>query len=362
MSKRRDKKSTFRGRVASSAKKTMSESTGNRDYLILPKNIHLFEIKENTRKINLDFLPYEVTSANHPDGEDAPKGSLWYRRPFLLHRGVGSNNASYICRKSVKKKCPICDFQKELFEKDREGAISLYPKERMLYVVMVLNSEDHDEENPYIWDISVKLFSEELAETLEEDWDNETFMDLEEGKTLKISLKWKSIGEKGRPFAETRSITFENRDAYDESILDEIPSLDEIIENSILSYEELSKRFMEVNDEDEDDDSDENEKPAKRKERKKKIIEESDEEDENEDRPKKSTKKRTRKIIDESPGEKDDLDEDEKPKKRRTDKKSKNTKCPFGYAFGKDHQEYDECDECELWNECDEESERLEND
>lgn len=33
--------------------------------------------------------------------------------------------------------------------------------------------------------------------------------------------------------------------------------------------------------------------------------------------------------------------------------KKKVIKCPYGYVFGDNHDEYDECDECAFWDECD---------
>ena len=31
---------------------------------------------------------------------------------------------------------------------------------------------------------------------------------------------------------------------------------------------------------------------------------------------------------------------------------SEENQCPYGHVFGKDVQEYDDCDNCEVWDDC----------
>ena len=106
------KKSKFRGKVGADAKK-QQKSGSSYGYLNLPKGISVFSPKPDTR-VKLDFLPYEVTDKLHPD-RDVDKdiamvGDLWYKRPFKIHRSIGSENDKVICLTSVKKKCPICEY------------------------------------------------------------------------------------------------------------------------------------------------------------------------------------------------------------------------------------------------------------
>jgi len=235
------------------------DSTGA-NYLVLPSDVDLLIFNEDVDEAELDFLPYVVSDSKHPDrsGEYATPGNYAVRRPFKLHRNI--NGKSYICPSSIGKKCPICEYQKELFNTDKAAAVSLYPKDRDLYVVIPLNSKEH-KDKPYIWDMSEKLFQDELEKKLEKHYEHTDFAALEGGKTLTVSFKWKAIGD-GKPFCEVAHITFTTRDDYDVSILDEVPDLDEILKNSILSYEELNNKFLEI---DSDEPEPEEKEPATRR-------------------------------------------------------------------------------------------------
>jgi hypothetical protein len=353
-------KSSFRGRVASNSRK-QTKATGS-SYLQLPNGIPLLMLEEGTRKIKLDFLPYEVTDSKHPDNEDAPVGSLWYRRPFTLHRSVGADNKNYVCLSSIGKKCPICEYQKELFESDKTAAIALYPKPRMLYVVIPIDSDKH-EQIPHVWDMSERLFQDILSEELQVDEENEIFPDLEEGKTLEISFKWKSIGD-GKAFPEARSIKFEDRDAYDEKILNEVPNLDEVL--NVLSYDELHAKFFELDEDvkpEEDQEEDEKIKikgnnaknqPLTRRTAKKEEDLNSNEDKDNEegtnDKSKLKRQTKTTKPI-ENKINKTNSEPKEKSSMRR---ETSGANCPNGLKFGIDTDTKDVCDECPeaIWNAC----------
>lgn len=253
------KKSTFKVK----AKKTERSSGGGVKYLTLPNGISAVKFEEGVKIAKLDILPYIVKDKNHPDkdGDMAAKGELWYRRPFKVHKGIGVGTAKkdYVCLQSVGKRCPICEYQKELFNTDKEAAVALYPKDRDLYAVKLQGSDEIQ-----VWDMSQKLFHDVLVDELETDDSNEDFADLESGKTLKLKLLWKEFGKITYP--EVRSVSFEERDeVYDEDILDEVPCLDECFK--VLSYEELKDAFFEMGDEpaeDGDDDEEEDEKPARK--------------------------------------------------------------------------------------------------
>jgi hypothetical protein len=259
------KKSSFRGKVASNANKPTG-GEGSNKYLQLPKGVFSFVMNDKVRTIEIDLLPYIVSDSKHPDHNDVAVGDLWYRRPYKLHRNIGANNKSYVCPVSIGKKCPICEYQKELFDKDKKAAIALYPKSRELYIPIPLASKDHDEEPKYVWDIAESLFHDTLKETLAEKEENEIFPDLEEGKTLKCTVKWKVIGD-SKPYPEVTHIAFLDRDPYPESILDDVPDLDKIINDSILSYDDLKNAFFEIEEEDGGgslkEDKDEDEKPSR---------------------------------------------------------------------------------------------------
>jgi hypothetical protein len=389
MSKKR--RSNFGAQTVSDAKKQKEAGKGS-STLRLPKNIRFLAIEEDTKRIKLDFLPYEVTDAKHPDRDDsldkATPGSLWYKRPYKIHRGIGANNDTAVCLKSVGKKCPICDYVQEKMKKGAswDEVKDIAAKDRCLYIVVPIDVKKHDEV-PYVWDVAQFLFQEVLNDTLLEEEENGVFPDLENGKTMEIKMRWKPFGKK--KFFETADIKFIDRDAYDESILDDIPNLDDCL--ILHSYEELQAMFFEMEDvppadvEDdvepvrvrrkkEQEEEEEEERPVRRNTRKKEEEDEDEEEEEDEDeeeeededeeKPKKHitrTERPQRRVAKkEEPEEEDEEEEEEKPVRAKKSIKEpvkpkagdKKDRCPHGYRFGMDTNKYDECDSCDLWDEC----------
>jgi hypothetical protein len=386
------KKSFFAGKVRANAEKTKSGGGSIYGYLALPPRVGIFS-PEPDSKVMLDILPYIVTSEDHPDRDDelgiAVPGSLWYKRPFKVHRNIGINNDTVVCPTSIKKPCPICNYRAEMIKKgaEKEEIDSLKPSMRNLYVVVPKHSKKYDEV-PHIWDMSHFLFQNLLAEELEENEDYEIFPDLENGLTLRIRFDSKTIGA-GRPFAEASRIDFYPRERpYDESILNSVPKLDEVL--IILPYEKLESMFYELDTEPvvpelkktrESGDSDETEKESE------KLDDRSFKRS-----PRPKIVPRPSKIIQEDEDDEDDLlmgDEEEETQaasqravggkadnvcsacggsgrdslgktcricrgtgKPRQSSNTEKERCPHGHKFGVDTDEFPECDTCRIWDEC----------
>ena len=376
MSKRR--KTNFRSQVTSDVKR-QKEKASSFGYLKLPKDVKIFKLEEDTRSIQMDFIPYEVITKHHPDRDEdegrAIPGALWYKRPFKRHSGIGADNKTVVCLTSFGKKCPICEHVAELLKKDDDwdAVKDIAAKDRNLYAVIPLDSKKHDDEI-HVWDMAQFLFQDELNDVLEEDPENGVFPDLEEGRTLEIKFRWKKFGK--RSFPETRDIQFLERDEqYDDEILDEVPNLDEILIE--LSYKELQAMFFEeeIDDEDLADENDalEDEEDDKPKRRVKRNAVKEEEEEEEEKKPRRGTRGKVKEEEEEEePEEKPrrrstrskvkEEEEDDKPPTRRTraSKSGKDTKnkCPHGYKFGEECEDHDECDSCDDWPECLEEKEK----
>jgi len=344
-------KKKFKGGVSRNAQK---QSKGTQyGHLNLPKGISVFKEEPKTR-VSMDVMPYEVTDPNHPDRDDeygiAVPGELWYKRPYWLHRNIGPNNENIVCPSSAKQKCPICEYRTQMLRDGAdwqdESVKALKPSMRNLYIVIPKGQKNYDEK-PHIWDISQFLFQEKLNEEIQENEDYETFPDLEEGYTLRVRFSEEQLGN--NKFADTSRIDFQERqDPYSESILEEVPNLDEVIE--VPSYKSAESTFFggldnhasdAVDDDDDDDEFTDEDTPWKEEE------EEQDEEEEA--------------AETEEEEEEDDEDEEDKeqeqpkkepPKRQRSTKGKKGNKCPHGYKFGEDCEEYDECDDCEKWEEC----------
>lgn len=352
----KEKKSNFRGKLIASAQKQKKARSGY-GYFNLPKGVKVFSVEEGARSVKLDFLPYRVTDPKHPErdveNKVALQDTLWYRRPYKIHRNVGAENEAIVCPTSIGQRCPICEYQLKRFKEGapKEETTPLRAKLRSLYIVVPLDSKKY-EEIPHIWDMSDSLFQEQLLEELEENDENECFADLEGGKTLNIRFRLETLG--GRSYHETRKIDFDDRGDYDEAVLEEVPNLDEIL--TVLSAEEIHKKFFEMEDVDTvetpNDKDDADLPPARTKKTFKKRDADDDPApdgpnytDDTQDeaattrvRPKKETKP---------------ADEPAKTI-HRTPKKTDSTgeRCPHGHRFGVDCEQFDDCDTCQVYDAC----------
>jgi len=368
MAKAKKSRKRFKGAVGrNAAKQTRGAQYG---HLNLPKGLKIYK-EEPKSRVSIDIMPYIVSSKNHPDRDDeyaiAVPGELWYKLPYWLHRNIGANKDSVVCLSSIKQKCPICEYRKQLLKDgamwDDDAVKALKPSMRNLYVVIPKGSKDYSE-TPHIWDISQFLFQEKLNEEIQENEEYETFPDLEDGYTLKIRFTENQLGT--NKFAETSRIDFMDReDVYEEGILDEIPTLDDIL--IVPTYKVIETLFFgELNqdeiDDDEDEDEDDRKPKVKRARPKVDDDDEDDDEDEDEDDRKPKVKRARPKVDDD---EDDDEDEDApgrskttktkstvKPKSTSSKKKVEKNQCPHGYKFGTDCEEYDECDACDKWEDC----------
>ncbi len=366
------------------ARKTAKSTYG---YLSLPKGVKMFK-EEPSSRVKLDIIPYMVTANNHPDKNEkigrAVPNSIWYKRPFKIHRSVGVKNDTIVCPTSVGKRCPICDYRakrlKEGAEKSETDAMKA--SGRNLYVVIPLDSKKYDVKM-HVWDISQAMFQDYLDTELQENPEYGDFPSLEDGRSLSIRFVAKTLG-KGKPFAETNKLDFKDREEqYSEEILEEVPNLDELL--IILPPDEIETKFFELEDEptadadDEDEDEDEpEEKPIARHKKQLKPEPEEDE-DEPEEKPirrkkpepeKSAPVRKTKPSRKPEPEDDEDEDEDEdepeekpirknkpEPPKHDHGKTGKNV-CPFGHRFGKDVEKFDDCDNCEKWDACVDESEK----
>ena len=384
----KEKKSSFRGKVARNAQKAKSKGSSY-GYLNLPRGVNMFNPEPGSR-VKLDFIPYIISDPKHPDLEEGilEVGDLWYKRPFKIHRNIGATNDSAICPTSIGKRCPICEYRAKRIKEgaEKEELDALRTSDRNLYAVIPIDHKKF-EETIHLFDISDWLFQKLLQDELEEDESMEEFPDLVNGYTLKIRFESRTIG-KGQAFSDASRIDFLKRsEAYDEEdIMSKVPDLDKILQ--IFSYKELEAKFLELEDEEdggaihpveEDDEEDVSAKPVRRK----KAVEEDDEDDDEEDeKPVKPTRrKKSTPVEEEDDDEEDDEDddeEDEKPVKSvrrkkkpiaededdedtpsfKESKKGGKEKCPHGHRFGIDAEDFEECDECALWESCIEEKEK----
>ena len=347
------KKGSMRDKAKQKAERNMNRTTGG--YLAVPEGAEF--IKPKKGPYNWDVIPYVVKVNNHPEVE---KGEQWYQRTFYVHFNIGSDNKAFICPKTIKKPCPICEYVRELYNSDEDENIELAKqlkaKERELYNIIDLDDQD---KGVQLLDYSYHLFGKALDEEINEGVEELAgFAELEGGYTLEVSFRKKTFNK--NEFYEVRKIDFEERDDYDEDILEDVYDLDSLLK--IQDYDFLQKALFDapVDEDDDKDDKDDDDKDEEKKSRKSgKKSGKKPKKDDDDEKPKRSGKKSDKK------NKKSDDDEDKKSRKtgKKSDKKSESKKseneCPHGGTFGEDTDELDECEDCNMWTECQEKYEEL---
>ena len=290
--------------------------------------IKFFSPAEGKHRINI--IPYVIKTKNHPlvKSGEAEIGEKDYVLDFYAHRGVGPAEKTVLCLKNTYgKPCPICEQAAALRKAGKEKeANALKPSRRVVY-----NIEDLKEPGVLkVFETSHYLFEKELIEEARDD-DEGGFIDFaDEDEGMEIKFRASKVTKNGMEFTEFKSFGFEDRDEkLDEKLLEDAISFDELL--IVPTYEEAEKILY--GDEEDDEDEQEDEEPAPKKSSKKSSKKsKSDEED------------------DEAENDEED-DEDDEPKLKA--KCGGNCeKCPHGHKFGEDCDDFDECDDCDLWPKC----------
>jgi len=316
--------------------------------------VNFFSPQEGRNRINI--IPYTIKTKNHPlvkKGE-FEVGDKDYVMDVFVHRGVGPSEASVLCLKQTYgKPCPICEQSALLRKQGKEDeAGALKASRRVFYNVQDLKNPD----TLKVFEASHYLFEKELIDEARDDDEGGfiDFADEETGKEIKFRCSKTSKG--GFEFNEFKSFSFEDRDDnIPDELLESAISFDEIM--NVPTYEEAEKILYGRDDDEEDEqqEDEEDEAPAKKKPAKKAVVEDDDEEeqdaDEDEEEEPAPKKKPAKKPA---PVEEDDDEEEDEPAKpaKKADCKGDCGKCPFGHKFGVDTDNFDDCDDCDVWDKC----------
>lgn len=376
--KQRSKGPNFRGKIGKNAERQKKEGRSY-GYLNLPKDVGVFkeEVTSGRNRIELDILPYLVTLPGHPDKEEgAVEGEYWYRRPYWVHYSVGGDNKTIICPKTIGKPCPICEYRQKQFKDPdiKKEDIIQKPQQKNLYAVIVLNQKDYEKDKIYVWDIAQGNFQAALVDDLAERPELEIFPNLEDGLTLSIRFNEETFNR--TKFPQAGRIDYYERDySYPESILDSIPKLDEILK--ILPYNVIEAEFLELDSSDVEQDNQE-EKSAHRRSVSR-GTKDDDQEEEQEERSTRRPKTIARTPKQEETEDDDQEEEQEKPtstlsrskvteqpasaRRRRREKEEpepeEDDECPNNHTFGKDWDDFEDCEGCELFEKCGDKYEQL---
>jgi len=393
---RRDKsarRSSMRDKVRQRAEE--NKYSGGGGYLRLPEGIKFAKLKKGTNE--LDILPFEIKSAmTIPDTAtkdmDLDAGDLWYQRSIFVHHGIGADQKSYLCPRTIKKACPICEERARLMKDpnaDEKLISDLKPQHKDLFNI---DGADGVELLEFSYANFRKKIEEEVREG-DEEWAG--FADLEGGFTVKVRMSEETFMK--NKYLEASRVDFVERDDFPESVLDEVADLNEIL--VVLPYEKLERVFLELDGEEEEPDGQEPEpegKPSRSRGRSRTEPEEEPEpeprrgrgrsrqepeeeepepekpsrgrgrsrtEPEEEPEPEKPTRsRRSRPEPEEEPEP-----EPEKPSRGRgrtrnepeQDDAGKSDdppfdvdECPHGGTWGEDCDKLDQCFECDKWEAC----------
>lgn len=320
---------------------------GAMDWKKVDGDVNFFSPIEGKNRINI--IPYTIKTKNHPlvKRGEFEVGDKDYVMDIFTHRGVGPSEATVICLKSTYgKPCPICEQSALLRKQGKEKeAGDLKPSRRVFYNIQDMKEPDKLK----VFETSHYLFEKELIDEARDDEEGGfvDFADPIDGKEIKFRA---SDVQKGTiKYKEFKSFQFIDRDEpIPDELLESAISFDEIM--NVPTYEEVEKILFGQDDDDEDDEA-----PAK-----KSKHEDDDSDEDDDDRPaKKSSKNREE---DEGEGD-EDGDEYEVPKKpaKKVEEEDDDEpeppkkscgKCPFGHCFGKEDDQYDDCDDCDVWDKC----------
>jgi hypothetical protein len=358
------------------------EKGRNYGYLRIPKGVDVYSIefpkKLETIKVKFDIIPYVITDEKHPDlTQGAEIGSPWWRRPIRVHKNIGVENTAYICPTTFGKKCPICDYKKKLAgeKSDKDTIKALNYSLRSIYIVKP--KEDSNYEDDYhIFDISDFCFFDPLMIDVEEQ-NEHNFPSLDDGKTLQVRFNKESFNNNNFPKASRISF-LEREEQYEDSVLDEVPNLDEIL--VVLPYKELEAKFLEmdeeetttdkevVDDEPKDDETTWDDLKEMSQSKLIRLIKEKelDIDIEDYDDDLNAFRKVIAKKLDiEIPVKKEGSHKETEKTMTRTisrketkPSKEDNNDCPHGHTFGKDCEKSDDCNDCESWEKCMDENDK----
>jgi hypothetical protein len=342
--------------------------TGGSAYIRLPEGVTM--IKPRAGTVNWNVLPYEVSIPGVvPDGRNKEvvhvKGELEYVRTIFVHKYIGADEKSYLCLKTFKEKCPICEERVRLSKmpapptlaetKALEEEISgLTPKCLDLW-----NIEDDDDRKAgvQLFEFSNANFREPLEEELregKEEWGG--FADLEEGYTTRARFSEETFS--GNKFFKVTRVDFEPRGAYPDSILDKVVDLDACLIKT--PYDKLKAILWGADNEADKpaEDAGTTDRTVEREERTNLSARQEVAEDRNERADRGTRGSEERRV---EPEVKPDPPPPRTERTRAVEQPDASGKCPVGYVYAVDCDNKPECHKCpsDVWEKCRDEADKL---
>jgi len=276
-----------------------------------------------------DIIPFYAGSKYPTNGYNINEGDLTYTLDVWVHFKVGPMNKPVVCPlKNYSLPCPICEkrvailaergqMDKEEYKKFKKENGYLYPSRRVMYNVIVRSDEKEEKKGIQIYEISHFFMEKKLQEAAKKPRGGGlvSYPDPDEGKTI-----WINFSLSGEDSWSVGVPQFEDRDYIitDEQI-DAAYRLDELLVS--YEYDEILDMM--------------NVKASH-------VAEEEVCEDEP---PVVNRRKPAPKEV------KEEVEEKEVEPKHEP-KQSETSTCPHGANFGVDYDEYTECDNCVVNDDC----------
>jgi hypothetical protein len=310
------------------------------------EGVKLWRPKEGDHII--DIIPY-CAGENDPITDE---GDPTYNLEYYRHPNVGpTEEQSILClADTFGEACPICEHRKVLQKEgaDKETYVPLYPKQSNIYNIVCYDTDK--DLGVQVWDVAWFYMEKHLVKLAKGPIQrggkrgkssnidpNVAFADPDEGKSICFDV------EKGGKdsFPSYSGHQFDDRDyEIDDETLESAQCLDELIK--IPTYAEVYELYWGEKFEEggEPPEEKQDSKPSRNRSRGK-TSEKKDSESKGRRRGKKSEPET------EQPNE-----ESEKTEGERIEDEPIGGECPIGGKFGEENGEFDECNDCKVWNDC----------
>lgn len=334
------------------------------------------------------FLPFLITK-NHPR-YDKLKGVFMgsdpidWRLNLVFHR-ISTPTGSYkvLCpTKNYGEPCPFCERKQELFAEHegnfkamdkatQEEVKSLNDTERDFFLVL-----NHDDDKVYVMEYSTFFFGDRLTKKMARSHRGESNIILAHpgpnGHDLEFFIEPAQVKDnRGNPvIGPIEEMEFVRRkDAIDEELLKTLPPLDKYIKR--YSYDEMEGMLDGTffvsgrhNNEDKEDsepapaqsgvnfeEKKDDESSSRSRRRRSRGV---DSDNASATTTEKDMDEEPRAVIGRKPQESDHDDDSREARRRRRQRRSKEStpECPAGGTFGKDIDNFDECEDCPIYDDC----------
>lgn len=234
----KESRKTGRKLNANAVRKTADERSGGGgvSYLKLPEGVKMFKAEKAGLR-RLDIMAYEVPKSSLQDPKIAIAGDLWYELTYYVHSNLGADgDDTVVCpKKMLGERCPLCETaaKKKARGDDWESFKEFTPKRRQMFVVIDRKNPDLFQvlDTPYPMKGVYKSLGNLLDFKLKNMDDNDPramFSHPCEGMTVEVGFEEDSFN--GHKFYKPISVDLVPRkEQYDESIIDELPILDDML-------------------------------------------------------------------------------------------------------------------------------------